>query len=94
MSTLEIDDRQLLVASVEVTNDSIVFDMVDGRRIEAPLWWYPRLHAASPADRKKWEILPFGDAVGWEAIDEYISAKALIVGGAAPGAKPPAEAAE
>jgi len=94
MTTLEIDDKQLLVATVEVTDEFIVFDMADGRRIEAPLWWYPRLFAATPAQRRNWEILPFGDAVGWEEIDEYISAKALIVGGAAPGAVPPAQAAE
>ncbi|MGF9694804.1 MULTISPECIES: DUF2442 domain-containing protein [unclassified Rhizobium] len=94
MTILEIDEKQLLVVDVHVTSDSLRFQMADGRRIEAPLWWYPRLHSASPADRKKWEILPFGDAVGWEELDEYVSAKALIVGGAAPGAKPPAEAAE
>jgi hypothetical protein len=94
MTILEIDDRQLLIADVQVNDDFIVFAMVDGRRIEAPLWWYPRLHAASPDHRKRWEILPFGDAVGWEEIDEYIGAKALIIGGAAPGAVPPAEAAE
>ncbi|NMG42050.1 DUF2442 domain-containing protein [Chelativorans sp. ZYF759] len=94
MTTLEIDDKQLLVATVEVTDEFIAFDMADGRRIEAPLWWYPRLFAATPAQRRNWEILPFGDAVGWEEVDEYISAKALIVGGAAPGAVPPAQAAE
>jgi len=94
MTTLEIDDKQLLVATVEVTDEFIVFDMADGRRIEAPLWWYPRLFAATPAQRRNWEILPFGDAVGWDEIDEYISAKALIIGGAAPGAVPPAQAAE
>lgn len=94
MTTLDIDDKQLLVADVDVTDEFIVFHMADGRRIEAPLWWYPRLNAATPEQRKNWEILPFGDAVGWEDIDEYISAKALIVGGAAPGANPPAQAAE
>lgn len=94
MTTLDIDDKQLLVSDVEVSNDAIIFKMADGRRIEAPLWWYPRLRAASAEQRKAWQILPFGDAVGWEEIDEYISAKALIVGGAAPGAKPPAQAAE
>ncbi|MBC7316925.1 MAG: DUF2442 domain-containing protein [Chloroflexi bacterium] len=94
MTTLDIDDKQLLVSDVDVSNDAIIFKMADGRRIEAPLWWYPRLHAASAEQRKAWQILPFGDAVGWEEIDEYISAKALIVGGAAPGAKPPAQAAE
>lgn len=94
MTTLEIDEAHLRVADVAVTDQFIVFAMVDGRRIEAPLWWYPRLAAATSQQRSAWEILPFGDAVGWEAIDEYISAKALIVGGAAPGAKPPAVAAE
>jgi hypothetical protein len=94
MTILEIDEKQLRVAAVTVTDDFIVFEMRDGRRIEAPLWWYPRLQAASSEQRRKWEILPFGDAVGWEEIDEYISAKALLIGGAAPGAIPPAEAAE
>jgi len=94
MTTLEIDEKQLLVSDVAVTSQFVIFEMADGRRIEAPLWWYPRLQAASEEQRRNWEILPFGDAVGWEEIDEYISAKALIVGGAAPGAVPPAEAAE
>uniref|UniRef100_A0A7C1PG41 DUF2442 domain-containing protein n=1 Tax=Agrobacterium albertimagni TaxID=147266 RepID=A0A7C1PG41_9HYPH len=94
MTTLDIDERQLQVRSVDVTEDSIIFDMIDGRRIVAPLWLYPRLAKASPEERAKSEILPFGDAVGWEEIDEYISAKALIIGGAAPGAVPPAQAAE
>lgn len=94
MHILEIDESQLRVAHVEVSDTFIIFEMADGRRIEAPLWWYPRLHAAAKDQRMKWEILPFGDAVGWDEIDEYISAKALIVGGAAPGARPPAVAAE
>jgi hypothetical protein len=94
MTTLDIDEKQLLISDVEVRPESLLFKMADGRTIEAPLWWYPRLYAALPEQRANWEILPFGDAVGWEDIDEYISAKALIIGGAAPGAKPPAEAAE
>ncbi|MBO0140771.1 DUF2442 domain-containing protein [Agrobacterium sp. Ap1] len=94
MAILEIDDRHLQVSGVEVNRDTLVFTMADGRRIEAPLWWYPRLEASSSTQRQQWKILPFGDAVGWEEIDEYISAKALIIGGAAPGAVPPAEAAE
>lgn len=94
MTTLDIDEGQLQVRSVNVTDDSIIFHMADGRRIEAPLWWYPRLAKATPAQRAKGEVLPFGDAVGWEEIDEYISAKALVIGGAAPGAIPPAQAAE
>lgn len=94
MTILEIDEEQLLISDVKVSADILVFEMQDGRRIEAPLWWYPRLHDASSEQREDWEILPFGDGVAWHEIDEFISAKALIVGGPVPGAKPPAEAAE
>jgi hypothetical protein len=94
MTILDIEESRLRVSGVEVSDDFLIFAMADGRRIEAPLWWYPRLHAASPEARGRWEILPFGDAVGWEEIDEYVSAKALIIGGAAPGAVPPQQAAE
>ena len=94
MTILDIDDSSLQVSDVRVTGQALTFIMADGRTIAAPLWWYPRLAAATPQQRAQWTILPFGDAVGWEDIDEYISAKALILGGAAPGAIPPAEAAE
>ena len=94
MTILDIDERQLLISGVDVTDCFIVFKMADGRRIETPLWWYPRLQSASAEQRQAWEILPFGDAGGWKEIDKYISAKALIIGGAAPGAVPPAQAGE
>lgn len=94
MTILEVDEKQFQIASVDVTEDQIIMQMIDGRTIHAPLWWYPRLHEASAEQRKNWEILPFGDAVGWEEIDEYISAEALIIGGAAPGAVEPLQAAE
>ncbi len=94
MTILEINENQLQVDDVKISDHAILFQMSDGRKIEAPLWWYPRLQSATAKQRKCWKILPFGDAVGWEEIDEYISAKALIVGGAAPGAIEPVEAAE
>jgi len=94
MTTLEIRESQLQVENVVIDGHTILFEMADGRKIEAPIWWYPRLQAASAKQQQKWQILPFGDAVGWEEIDEYISTKALIIGGPAPGAKQPAEAAE
>ena len=94
MPFLGVMERHLLISDVQVSEAILRFEMKDGGKIEVPLWWYPRLHAATPEQRAKWEILPFGDAVGWEEIDEYISAQALIIGGAAPGARPPAAAEE
>jgi len=94
MTSLEIDEQTLQVADVEIGREDFTFVMADGRRIVAPLWWHPRLHAATPEQRGDWEILPFGDAVGWHEIDEYVSAKALLADGPAPGATAPLEAAE
>ena len=94
MLTLEVEERTLEVADVYFGEEHFGFVMKDGRRIEAPLWWYPALNAAALEQREKWEILPFGDAVGWLELDEFVSAKALILGGATPRAVPPLQAAE
>jgi hypothetical protein len=47
--------------------------------------------AASEGDTQRtagWRIMPFGDAIEWEAIDEHVSVKGLLRGKPAPSAKP------
>lgn len=94
-STLIIDDESLQIETVSFDAYYFHFQLKDGRILSAPLWWYPRLSAASVKQRGDWEILPFGDGVEWDEIDEHISAKGLLLGKRAPGATPPVlEAAE
>ncbi len=57
-------------------------------RISVPLWWLPRLLEATPEQRARWQIMPFGDAIEWPEIDEHVSVKGLLRGKPAPGAKP------
>jgi hypothetical protein len=88
-STLKIDDESLQIESVSFDAYYFHFHLKDGRILTAPLWWYPRLLKATVKQRNAWEVLPFGDGIEWNEIDEHISAKGVLLGKAAPGAVAP-----
>jgi hypothetical protein len=50
----------------------------DGRTVSAPIAWFPRLAAASPADRANWEPSAAGLGIHWPAIDEDLSVEGLL----------------
>lgn len=79
---LEIEDAE----PVAVTCDSeyLHVTLADGRALRAPLWWYPRLFNASPAQRESIELMPMG--IHWPEIDEDISIASILRGEKAPGA--------
>jgi hypothetical protein len=93
MTILELEDETLQVETVGCSDTELSVTLKDGRRIAVPLWWLPRLHHATPEQRAAWRIMPFGDAIEWEAIDEHVSVKGLLRGKPAPGATPPRPAA-
>lgn len=72
--------------------DSLHVRLADGREIVTPLWWYPRLLAASHAERNTVELMYSG--VHWPDLDEDLSIKGMLRGSKAPDAVSPAEAAE
>jgi hypothetical protein len=59
----------------------------DGREISNPLWWYPVLLNATPAQRNNVEYMLAG--IHWPEIDEDISIEGMMKGWKAPGAKEP-----
>jgi Protein of unknown function (DUF2442) len=71
----ELDDR---VADVRVTDDALEVRLRDGRKISAPLSWFPRLVAATPAQRAKWEPAAAGHGIHWPDIDEDLSVAGLL----------------
>ena len=77
------------IATVDCSDAELIVSLKDGRRIAAPLWWLPRLRAATPQQRANRDIMPFGDAVEWPELDEHVSVKGLLRGKPAMGAKPP-----
>jgi hypothetical protein len=75
ISAVEIDER---VADVHVTAEALEVILRDGRKISAPLAWFPRLAAASVEDRAVWEPSAAGLGVHWPRLDEDLSVAGLL----------------
>jgi hypothetical protein len=73
--SVELDDR---VADVRVTDEALEVRLRDGRRISAPLAWFPRLVAANATQRANWEPAAAGHGVHWPDIDEDLSIAGLL----------------
>jgi hypothetical protein len=89
MSTSDIEKPDQ-IASARCTDRELIVELKDGRTVSVPLWWYPRLQAATPAQRARFEIGRFG--VHWEELDEDVELAGILHGARAPGARPPVEA--
>jgi hypothetical protein len=74
----------LKAVSVEVTEDELKVELLDGRTIIVPLAWYPRLLHATPAQRADWQIAGAGFGIHWPDIDEDLSVEGLLRGAPAP----------
>jgi hypothetical protein len=75
-----IPEVRPLARNVVVTEDELTVELADGRRISAPLVWFPRLLAADAAERLNWELLGDGEGIHWPALDEDLSVAGLLVG--------------
>ena len=52
--------------------------LVDGRELSVPLAWFPRLAAATPRQRRAFELVDQGVEIRWEEVDEDISVPNLL----------------
>lgn len=66
--------------------------LADGREVVTPLWWYPRLLNASPAQRNNVRLMQ--DGVHWPDVDEDLSIRGMLNGWKYPKAVKPVMAAE
>ncbi|MEA5420440.1 DUF2442 domain-containing protein [Spirulina sp. CCNP1310] len=78
---IRADER---VKDVSFTADLISVDLMDGRTINVPLIWYPRLFNATPEQREAWQICGGGYGLHWEALDEDLSTEGMLRGAPAP----------
>ena len=51
----------------------------DGRTISVPLNYFPRLQAASPSERERWQLIGRGLGVHWEPVDEDLSVENVLL---------------
>ena len=70
--------RDPRVADVEVSDTALTVVLRDGRRISAPLDWFPRLASARPDQRSVWEPAAAGHGIHWPLIDEDLSVEGLL----------------
>jgi hypothetical protein len=68
------------VADVRVSATTLTVTLRDGRKISAPLDWFPRLKRASTQDRAIWESAAAGHSIHWPRIDENLSVGGLLRG--------------
>ena len=73
------------ITRVEVTDDSLTVDLLDGRTVTVPLVWYPRLLHASASQRNNFRIMGAGFVINWPELDEHLSSQGLLAGAPAPG---------
>jgi hypothetical protein len=87
MTTLVLEVQDSHPTAAHCDDSQLYVTLADGRTLSAPLWWYPRLVAASHADRNIIEFMPLG--LHWPNIDEDISIASILRGEKAPGAHRP-----
>ncbi|UXE63189.1 MAG: DUF2442 domain-containing protein [Woronichinia naegeliana WA131] len=79
MTTLMLETDPL-ATQIEVTDEKLIVNLVDGRSLIIPLSWYPRLLHATQKERENWEILGDGYAIAWDDLDEHIGIDGLLAG--------------
>jgi hypothetical protein len=79
VSTLHLETEPAATA-VTVTDNELVVDLVDGRRLCVPLAWYPRLLNATVAERQNCQLLGDGYAIEWPELDEHVGIEGLLAG--------------
>lgn len=63
---------------VKVTSEALVVCLVDGRKLEVPLVWFPRLWKATASQRKQFRLIGEGLGIHWPKVDEDISIEGLL----------------
>jgi hypothetical protein len=79
MTTLELETEPL-ATDLTVTEDELVINLSDGRRIAVPTAWYPRLSYATPQEQQSWIILGNGYAIEWPELDEHVGIAGILAG--------------
>ena len=80
MTTLAIEFRMVSAQNVQVTDDTLIVDLNDGRTVSVPLAWFPRLLHGTVKERKNWRLIGEGEGIHWPDLDEDISVENLLLG--------------
>ena len=68
------------VVDVQVNEDFLRVSFSDGRVVDVPISWYPRLSHGKPQHREMWELIGGGHGIHWPELDEDISVENILFG--------------
>jgi hypothetical protein len=74
------DVQNMSIISLDFEESTLTLDLSDGRTIQLPLEWYPRLLHAPENERNNWRLIGNGEGIHWETLDEDISLLDIIFG--------------
>lgn len=77
---LTVDLSQVTLQDVQLSDEALTVDLMDGRSISVPLAWYPRLWQGMLAERNNWRLIGRGSGIHWPDLDEDISVESIILG--------------
>ena len=80
MTTSTTELKNVKAVAINITDDTLSVDLIDGRSIAVPLAWYPRLVHGTPAERENWRLIGNGEGIHWEDLDEDVSVEGLLIG--------------
>jgi hypothetical protein len=82
-----VTSSELRIVRFDVTDNSLVPHLADGRIVSVPFAWSWRLMDATPRQRRRFEIIGSGEGVHWPELDEDISARGMPASTPAPRPK-------
>lgn len=70
--------KELRLQGISFEQDNLIADFTDATRLRIPLTHFPRLRAATPAQRKNWVLIGRGRGIHWKTVDEDLSVENLL----------------
>jgi hypothetical protein len=65
---------------LDFDDDHVILTLTDCRVLTVPLWFYPRLKAATDAQRRNFRWIGGGIGIHWPDIDEDLSVAGFLLG--------------
>ncbi len=79
MNTLTLEHTSV-ATKLTFSDDSFTVYLDDGRNINIPLAWYPRLLSGNKKEREQYEFIGGGEGVHWPKLNEDIQVEGLLAG--------------
>lgn len=70
--------NELRIAKISFQGDDLVVDFAAEKCLRIPLIHFPRLRAATAAQRSDWSLIGRGRGIHWETLDEDLSVENLL----------------